>query len=149
VAAATTAEEKTMDYRVVLEPDDNGTILVSFPDFPEAHTFGETKAEALARAEDALATVIQAYIADRRPIPKPSAPKKKDARFTLPVIMAIKLALYRSLLETHTTKYALAKKLGWHLPQVDRLFDVRHRSRLDQLEAAAKALGKRVEVHVA
>ncbi len=63
--------------------------------------------------------------------------------------MAIKLALYRSLLETHTTKYALAKKLGWHVPQVDRLFDVRHRSRLGQLEAAAKALGKRVEVHVA
>jgi antitoxin HicB len=138
-----------MDYRVVLERDDNGTILVSFPDFPEAHTFGETKEEALLRAEDALATVIQAYIAARRPIPKPSAPRKKNVSFTVPVIMAIKLALYRSLLETHTTKYALAKKLGWHVPQVDRLFDVRHRSRLDQLEAAAKALGKRVEVHVA
>jgi hypothetical protein len=52
---------------------------------PEAHTFGETKEEALARAEDALARVIQAYIADRRPIPKPSAPKKKDVSFTLPV----------------------------------------------------------------
>ena len=138
-----------MDYRVVLEPDDNGTIVVSFPDFPEAHTFGETREEALARAEDALATVIQAYIADRRPLPKPSAAKKKDVSFTLPVIMAIKLALYQSLLETHTTKYTLAKKLGWHVPQVDRLFDVRHRSRLDQLEAAAKALGKRVEVDVA
>jgi antitoxin HicB len=138
-----------MDYRMVLEPDDNGTILVSFPDFPEAHTFGATKEEALARAADALATVMQAYIADRRPIPTPSAPKKKDVRFTLPLIMAIKVALYRSLLESHTTKYALANKLGWHLPQVDRLFDVRHRSRLDQLEAAAKALGKRVEVHVA
>jgi antitoxin HicB len=138
-----------MNYRAVFEPDDNGTILVSFPDFPEAHTFGETKEEALVRAEDALATVIQAYIADRRPIPTPSAPKKRDVSLTLPVIMALKLALYRSLLETHTTKYALAKKLGWHVPQVDRLFDVRHRSRLDQLEAAAKALGKRVEVHVA
>ena len=37
-----------------------------------------------------------------------------------------------------------------HLRQeVDRLFDVRHRSRLDQIETAPKALGKRVEVHVA
>jgi len=82
-------------------------------------------------------------------IPKASAPRKRDVSLTLPVIMAIKLALYRSLLETHTTKYALAKKLGWHVPQVDRLFDVRHRSRLDQLEAVAKVLGKRVDVHVA
>lgn len=137
-----------MDYRAVLEPDDNGTIVVSFPDFPEAHTFGTTKEDALARAEDALATVIQAYIADRRPIPAPSTPRKRDAHVTLPILMAIKLSLYQALLDTHTTKYALAKKLGWHVPQVDRLFDIRHRSRLDQLEAAAKALGKRVEVHV-
>lgn len=74
-----------MDYRVVLEPDDNGTIAVSFPDFPEAHTFGETKKEeALSRAEDALATVMQAYIADRRPIPKPVARRKKKIPFTVP-----------------------------------------------------------------
>src|SRR5262245_43037678 len=29
-----------VDYPVVLEKDDNETILVSFPDFPEVHTFG-------------------------------------------------------------------------------------------------------------
>ena len=28
-------------YPVVLEPDDNGTLLVTFPDVPEAVTFGE------------------------------------------------------------------------------------------------------------
>jgi len=53
------------------------------------------------------------------------------------------------LLETHTAKYALAKETRLDVPQVDRLFDVRHRSRLDQLGAAAEAPGKRVEVHVA
>jgi predicted RNase H-like HicB family nuclease len=49
-----------MKYPVRLTKDDNGTVLVRFLDFPEAHTFGATKAEALARAEDALATVIDA-----------------------------------------------------------------------------------------
>jgi antitoxin HicB len=62
-----------LDYRVTLDNDDNGTILVSFPDFPEAHTFGDTKAEALTRARDARAMVIDAYIKDRRPMPAPSA----------------------------------------------------------------------------
>jgi len=61
-----------MEYPVTLERDDNGTVLVSFPDFPEAHTFGDTTEEALERAADALATVIEAYLADRRPIPRPS-----------------------------------------------------------------------------
>ena len=45
-----------MDYPVTLERDDTGTILVSFPDLPEAHTFGEDESDALERAKDALAT---------------------------------------------------------------------------------------------
>lgn len=51
-----------MEYPVRLERDDNDTILVSFSDFPEAHTYGETVEDALERAADALATAIDAYI---------------------------------------------------------------------------------------
>jgi antitoxin HicB len=35
-------------YPVTLEKDDNGTILVGFPDVPSAHTFGDDEADALA-----------------------------------------------------------------------------------------------------
>jgi antitoxin HicB len=34
------------------------------------------------------------------------------------------------------------------MPQIDRLFDLRHASRLDQIEAAATALGKHVLVQI-
>jgi len=44
-----------MDYPVKLKRDDNDTILVSFPDFPEAHTYGDDEGDALERAKDALA----------------------------------------------------------------------------------------------
>ncbi|MCC2665482.1 MAG: type toxin-antitoxin system HicB family antitoxin [Geminicoccaceae bacterium] len=44
-------------YPVVLEPDDNGTLLVTFPDVPEAVTFGEDEGDALKRAVDALETM--------------------------------------------------------------------------------------------
>jgi antitoxin HicB len=48
-------------------------------------------------------------------------------------------------------KAELARRLNWHLPQVDWLLDLRHSSRLDQLEAAFRALGKclSVEIHEA
>jgi antitoxin HicB len=59
-------------YPIVLEWDDNGTLLVSFPDIPEAHTFGEDEADALARAQDALATALDARIRDHESIPRPS-----------------------------------------------------------------------------
>jgi antitoxin HicB len=35
----------------------------------------------------------------------------------------------------------LARRLKWHREQVDRLFRLDHKSQLDQLEAAFKAIG--------
>ena len=40
----------------------------------------------------------------------------------------------------------LARRLRWHRPQVDRLLNVHHGSRLDQLEAALSVLGKRMSI---
>jgi antitoxin HicB len=45
-------------------------------------------------------------------------------------------------------KAELARRLGWHMPQVDRLFDLRHASKIDQIEAAAHALGRHIEITV-
>jgi len=44
------------DYPVTLTPDDNGTVLVTFADVPEAITFGADEDEALLNAIDALET---------------------------------------------------------------------------------------------
>lgn len=131
-------------YPVVLAPDDNDTILVTFPDFPEAHTFGNDEPEALARAIDALETVIDAYIRDRRDIPAPSAVTGPSV--TLPTLMATKVQLYARMRQQGVNKTELAKRLNVHLPQVDRLLDVRHGSQLGQLDAAARALGGHLEI---
>ena len=134
-------------YPVTLSKDSNGTILVDFPDFPEAHTFGDTKDEALARAVDALATVLDAYISDRRDIPKPSM-RDGSIVVTLPALMTAKVALYEVMRGDKVGKAELARRLDWHLPQVDRLLDVHHSSQLDQLESAFRALGQRIIVNL-
>jgi antitoxin HicB len=54
------------------EPDDNGTLLVSFVDIPEAHTVGDDEDEITARATDCALTALEGYMKDRRPIPVPS-----------------------------------------------------------------------------
>lgn len=137
---------RSYDYPVRLSPDDNNSLMVTFPDFPEAHTLGKTKDEALARAVDALATVVDVYIRERRPIPLPSTGR---LIVSLPALMASKVALYETMRAQNIGKAELARRLDWHLPQVDRLLDLRHASRLDQLEAAFRALGQRVIVSTA
>lgn len=131
-------------YPITLTPDDNGTTLVGFPDFPEAHTFGETKDEAVARAVDALETAIEGYMRARRDIPAPSA--TAGLFVTLPALAGAKVDLYTLMRAQQVNKTELAKRLNVHLPQIDRLLDLHHGSKVDQLEAAAKALGRCVDL---
>jgi antitoxin HicB len=59
----------------------------------------------------------------------------------LPALALLKSALYVISRAQNVNRAELARRLGWHREQVDRLFRLDHNSRLDQLEAAFKALG--------
>jgi antitoxin HicB len=135
-----------MRYPVKIEPDDNGTLLVTAPDFPEVATFGDDEDDALQRAADAIATAIQGRITEREDIPAPSERRRRQRLVALPAIVCAKLALHRAMVESGVRKADLARKLGVHGPQIDRLLDLDHNSRLDQIEQAARALGH--ELHI-
>lgn len=134
-----------MQYPAKLTPEDGG-FVVSFRDVPEAHTQGDTLEEALAHAVTALETGMLIYITEGRPIP-PATPAKRGERLVpLPGLSAAKVALWRTFLASGMSKLALAKKLGWHPPQVMRAFDLRHASKFEQLDQVAALLGKRLDV---
>jgi len=133
-------------YPVKLAVED-GQVVVTFPDIPWAQTFGEDKEEALARAVDALETALIAIISDRDPIPAPTL-SKRGPFVVLPALSEAKVSLYRTMRDQKVGKAELARRLNWHLPQVDRLLDLRHASRLDQIEAAFRALNKRLGIEV-
>ena len=134
-----------MRYPVELEQDDD-TILVGSPDFPEMHTFGDNEADALHHAVSAMETAIMGRMTDRAPIPEPGRIKRHSV--VLPTQTALKVELYRAMLAEGLRKADVAKRLGWHAPQVDRLFDLRHASRLDQIEAAFRALGREIDFEI-
>ena len=119
-------------YHVKLSKDTNGTILVEVPDVPGAVTFGEDREEALLRAPDAIETVLIGYTTDRRDIPMPRAGAEGPFA-TLPALTEAKLALYTAMRTAKVGKAELARRLNCHMPQVDRLLDLRHASRLDQI----------------
>lgn len=135
-----------MRYPILLVDDDNGTLLVRAPDLPEAVTFGDDRSEALVRAVEAIETAIMGRIADREEIPIPGG--VADAWVSLPSLSAAKISLYQAMREDGLGKADLAKRLGWHLPQVDRLLDLSHASRLDLIEWALETLGRVLVVSV-
>jgi antitoxin HicB len=122
-------------------------ILVSFPDVPGVHTFGSDREEALVRGVDALETMFMGMIADREDVPLPSAANARHF-VELPALTEAKILLYRTMRVLAVGKAQLAQRLGCHMPQVDRLLDLRHASRLDQLELAFRALGRQLKIHI-
>lgn len=138
-----------LDYPVTLENDtDTGTVLVNFPDIPFCHSVGDDEDEALMRAVDALETALALYVDAREPLPTPSKHKHGQPTVRPSTLECAKLGVYQAMTEQGIKKSELARRLGWHMPQVDRLFDLNHASRLDQIEAAARVLGRKVEVRV-
>jgi antitoxin HicB len=134
-------------YPVILEPDDNGTLLVTLPDVPEAVTFGEDEAGALRHAVDALETMLAARVSDRQEVPLPSPAGERECAI-LSGLTTAKVLLYRAMRETGVSNSELAYRLGWQVAQVDRLLDLSHAARLDQIETALAALGKRLDVRM-
>ncbi len=132
-------------YPVTLTPDED-TIMATFLDMPEGATFGDDEAEALMRAVDALETGIIGRMSDGEDVPKPSRPAKGQPTVTLPTLSAAKVALYQTMRAQGVRKAELARRLHCDFSQVSRLLDLRHHSRLDQIDAALAALGKRLEI---
>lgn len=134
----------TYAAEVLEEPDG---ITVTFPDVPGAITCGDTRAEALARAEDALVSMMAALVEDNQPIPRPS-PARGRLLISVPALAAAKLALHDAMLAARLSNVELGRRLGLDEKQVRRLRDPLHRSHIDKVEAALRILGKRLEVEV-
>lgn len=134
-----------LGYPIKLTPDDNGTLLVTCSALPELTTFGVDGADARRRVVDAIEEALAARLADGRDLPQPV--EARGARFVaLPTLTALKVLLWHALQKSGITRAELARRLGWHREQVDRLFRIDHASRLDLMDEAFRTLGADVTV---
>ena len=134
-------------YPLTLTPDEDGRLVVTFPDLKGASTDGADETEALANASDCLIAALIGYVTSREPIPRPS-PARGRSTVTLPPLVAAKLALYAAMSEQHVSNADLAERMGQDEPEVRRLLDLDYRSDIGQIEAALATLGKRLEITV-
>ena len=104
-------------------------------------------ADALEQAFDALVTALSFYTDDGRKLPAPS-PSRGRPIVAVPALIAAKLALHEAMLSGGVSNVELARRLGTDEKAVRRLRDPLHGSRIEAVEAALRALGKRLEVSV-
>ena len=124
-------------------------IVVSFPDIPEAHTQGVNRAEALRMAREALETALEFYFEDNRPVPPPSVAIKGQAVVELAPSLTAKVILLNEMLRQKVRPVDLARRIGTTKQEVTRLTDLKHATKIDRIDAALRALGKRLVVDAA
>jgi antitoxin HicB len=134
-----------LEYGVTLEVEDDGVTL-TMPDIPGVVTFGDTEEEALKNGVGAFAALVSELISQRRDVPQPGPVKRGQERIALPSLIAQKVLLYQAMREEGVTAAELARRLNKMPNHVQRLLDVLHSSRHDQLDEAMQALGKRYKV---
>lgn len=135
-----------LTYCYTLTPDTNGTNLIQYPDMPEGASVSEDAFDLEANAAEGLEAVLQLYIDARRPIPLPHA--VGDGSVTLGALPTAKVLLSNEMVRQGVRKTELARRLGIHNPQVDRLLDLSHSSKLEALEAAYSELGRRLDISI-
>jgi antitoxin HicB len=131
----------------VLREDDNGTWLVTFPDFDDAVTFGETREQALAHAAGALEAVIIYRMRHKLDVPTPSSAPGK-AVVGIPPLIAAKALLYKELRDQKMSIRQLAGQLNCDYPIAHRLLDTSRKTQIDEVAKALEVLGQRVIVGV-
>lgn len=138
-----------MEYPAMFEPAEEGGFVITIPDFGWGVSQGDSEEEAREMAVALLETLVAEHIRKGEALPRPSRPRGRKYRIIrLPALQGAKAELYMAFQASGIRKAELARRLGIPKTTVDRLFDFKNHTRLDQIEAAFAALGKRISITV-
>lgn len=130
-----------MKYPATFTPTDEGGFVVTFRDIPEAITQGDDEADALAMATDVLATAMEFYFEDRRPVPLPSLAKDGEHLVALPLSVSAKVLLLNRMLKNDVRPADLARLMGVLPQEVTRLMNLKHNTKIDTVAHALDVMG--------
>jgi len=135
-------------YGAKIETDRSGDHFVQVRDLPEAQTSGDTVDEAITLAADAIKVAVSARIDHEESLGPPSAIAPGEVAITLPLRLAAKATVYVLWRGAKISKSELARRMGRSETEVRRILDPYHGTKLDQIEAAAAALGAKLAIEV-
>ena len=155
--------EITFAYPATFTADEDGRVLVRFPDLPDALTDGADMEEALTQASDCLGAAIAARLNEAEPIPPPSRRRPSGRRpsgrrppgrgssassriVVCPAEIAQKAALHLAMQGSGVRIVDLARTLDIDKTEVRRLLDPARTARPERIEAAIAACGMAMRV---
>ena len=130
-------------YPCEIQKDEDEKFLVTFPDFSETLTEGNSEEEALFNASEALTLTLEGRAEEGIPIPLPHQVESGTMVYPSSRVQA---ALLIRFSRKGRKKADIARSLGTSWPVVSQMEDLHHWTTLRQLDKTASILGKRLVV---
>jgi predicted RNase H-like HicB family nuclease/DNA-binding XRE family transcriptional regulator len=118
--------------------------LASFTDCPGCQTFGDSKEDVIAMAEDALSGWLEAHLVDGESPPRPKAKRGMPVAVAPNVAVAVQVRWMRE--DMHLTQTQLAKKVKVTQQAIAKLERPQGNPSIETLQRLARALGRHVNV---
>jgi len=134
------------DYAIRLKTDNAPGVAVFCRDLPELNSYGDDEAHALREAVDAIETTLSLYVDQRRAIPAASPAEPGEHVVVLPAVTVAKIHLWNEMVARGMRKADLCRLLDLKPVTADSLVDFLHASKIEQLEKALAAVGKRLRI---
>jgi antitoxin HicB len=123
-----------------------GYYVVSFPDFKNINTYGETMEEAIQNAEEALNGALESDFERGYSLPKPTKLKKKNTH-PIKLYPHIEIAYLLKRMRKGKSQVEVARKLGISYQAYQKLENPRRcNPTIKTLEKLSSVFGKRLEV---
>lgn len=133
-------------YQATLQDDPDGGFVVTFADVPEAITAGDTRAEALDNAREALGLALRGILQEGRNLPTPAA--SEGIPVAVDADVAAKLAVVVAFRAAGISKSELARRLGKTEVEGRRILDPDHGTKIGLLQDALRVLGQEIVIRV-
>lgn len=128
-------------YPARFEAGEDGRVLVTFRDLPEAGTDGADMDEARREAVDVLESSLMFRMKHREEIPKPTKARTGEQPITPDAAVAMKVALYIAMRQRGMTAAELSRRLGVDYREAQRILNPRHATRTARMSEAIEATG--------
>lgn len=135
-------------YPAKFETDEDGRVLVTFRDLPEAATDGADADEARREAADLLDSVLMMRMKYREDIPAPSKPRAGENLIAPDAAVGMKVALAIAMRRKGLTAAELSRRLGVDYREAQRILNPHHATKTARMNEAIEATGSHAVIEL-
>lgn len=135
-------------YPARFDRDQDGRVLVTFRDLPEAVTDGADMEEARREGADVLESALMFRMKYREEMPAPSKVQKGEKYIMPDTAVAMKVALYIAMHQRGITAAELSRRLGIDYREAQRIVNPYHATKTTRMGEAIEATGSHAVIEL-